>query len=78
MFRTLKIILGIFLIVVGLIALVTPLTPGAWLGLVGLELVGFGFLIPKRIRKLWKAHAVEEVSHGNADRQSKKLQAKSE
>ncbi len=36
----LKKIAGFFLILIGFIALVTPLTPGAWLALVGLELLG--------------------------------------
>lgn len=45
--------LGVILVIVGLMALVTPLTPGAWLALIGLELLGFGFLIPKRVRSLW-------------------------
>ncbi len=31
---------GILLIIVGFLALVTPLTPGAWLLFVGLELIG--------------------------------------
>lgn len=47
---TLKKILGALLVIVGVLALVTPLTPGAWLGLIGLELLGFGFLIPRPIR----------------------------
>lgn len=38
--RILKIIAGIALIVIGFVALVTPLTPGAWLMFVGLELIG--------------------------------------
>lgn len=36
----LKKILGIFLIILGLIALVTPFTPGSWLAFIGLELLG--------------------------------------
>jgi hypothetical protein len=52
--RILRIIGGVLLVIIGIAALVTPLTPGAWLGLIGLELLGFGFLIPKKIRRLWK------------------------
>lgn len=52
MWRVLRIALGIFLVVFGLFALLTPMTPGAWLGLIGLELLGFGFLIPQKIRDL--------------------------
>ncbi len=46
----LKRVLGGVLIVIGLAALFTPLTPGSWLALIGLELVGGGFLIPKKVR----------------------------
>ena len=41
----LKFLIGICFILIGLIALVTPLTPGSWLALIGLELIG--------IRTLW-------------------------
>lgn len=54
MLQIFRIILGVLLVLVGLFALVTPLTPGAWLGLIGLEMLGLGFIIPKRIRNLWK------------------------
>ncbi len=40
----LKKIIGVILVIIGLFALVTPLTPGAWLGLIGLEMLGFGFI----------------------------------
>ena len=46
--KVLRIITGIILVIVGLIALFTPITPGSWLALIGLELLGFGFLLPKR------------------------------
>jgi len=39
-----KKVLGIFLIIVGLLALLTPLTPGSWLALIGLELLGVRML----------------------------------
>jgi hypothetical protein len=35
-----KKIIGIILIIIGLIALLTPFTPGSWLALIGLELLG--------------------------------------
>lgn len=38
--RVLKKVLGVLLIIVGLFALVTPFTPGAWLIFVGLEAFG--------------------------------------
>jgi hypothetical protein len=50
---TLKKILGVFCLVFGLFALVTPLTPGAWLIFVGIELLGLTFLLPHPIRSRW-------------------------
>jgi drug/metabolite transporter (DMT)-like permease len=49
MLRTLKIILGIFLILVGVLALLTPLTPGSWLALIGLELLGSRILLERKL-----------------------------
>ncbi|RJP43857.1 hypothetical protein C4587_02525 [Candidatus Parcubacteria bacterium] len=43
---------GVFLIVIGLAALLTPATPGSWLILVGLEIFGFRILFWDKI-KLW-------------------------
>jgi hypothetical protein len=45
----LKKTIGVILIIIGLAALVTPFTPGSWLALIGLELLGFGFLLENRI-----------------------------
>jgi hypothetical protein len=58
MWKALRITIGIILLVIGIIALVTPLTPGAWLGLIGLELLGWGFLIPKPARDFWEKSSV--------------------
>ncbi len=41
-------VLGVILIIAGLVALLTPLTPGSWLALIGLELLGLRLLIEKR------------------------------
>jgi hypothetical protein len=35
-----KKVIGVILIIVGLAALLTPFTPGSWLALIGLELLG--------------------------------------
>jgi len=51
---TLKKIIGVILIVLGLVALVTPFTPGSWLALIGLELVGFGFLLENKLGRALK------------------------
>jgi hypothetical protein len=41
-------VLGVILIVIGLAALLTPLTPGSWLALIGLELLGVHLLVFRR------------------------------
>lgn len=43
---------GIVLVVIGFLALITPLTPGAWLIPIGLWLLGFKFLFWKKT-KTW-------------------------
>ncbi|MBN1392429.1 MAG: hypothetical protein JW947_06450 [Sedimentisphaerales bacterium] len=45
----LKKTIGVILIIVGLAALLTPLTPGSWLALIGLQMLGWGFLLENRI-----------------------------
>ena len=37
--------IGIICIILGFLALITPLTPGSWLILIGLEILGLGFLL---------------------------------
>ena len=44
---------GIILVVIGLTALVTPLTPGSWLIFIGFEFLGFRILLFDRL-KFWK------------------------
>ncbi len=46
--------IGVILIVWGLIALVTPFTPGSWLAIIGLQMVGLGFLLENRIGRAIK------------------------
>ena len=48
-----KKVLGVILIIVGLVALVTPLTPGSWLLIIGLELLGIRILFFNPL-KFWK------------------------
>jgi len=43
--------LGIILIVLGFLALITPFSPGSWLMLIGLEILGFGFLLKGRLSR---------------------------
>jgi len=47
--RSLKIVFGVLLIVLGVLALLTPLTPGSWLALIGLELLGLRILLERKI-----------------------------
>lgn len=52
--KTIRLVVGIALIVIGLLGLVAPIIPGIPLLFVGLELAGIGFLIPGVVRKLPK------------------------
>jgi uncharacterized protein YqgC (DUF456 family) len=45
-----KKILGIFFIIVGFLALITPFTPGSWLIFVGLGLLGVHFAFFEKIK----------------------------
>ncbi len=63
--KPIRMALGLVLIVLGLLALLTPFTPGSWLALIGLELLGLRLLFEKklfswlkepyrsRLRKIW-------------------------
>lgn len=53
LFLTLKKTAGILLIIIGIAALITPLTPGSWLIFVGLELLGLRLLVHNGLRKYW-------------------------
>ena len=44
-----RIVVGVLLMIVGLAALFTPLTPGSWLILVGLEVLGLRILLRKKL-----------------------------
>ncbi len=45
--------IGIILILVGLAAFFTPLTPGSWLAIIGLELLGIRILFFDKL-KFWE------------------------
>ncbi len=47
--KPIRIALGLILIVLGLLAAVTPFTPGSWLALIGLELLGARILFEKKL-----------------------------
>ncbi len=48
-----KKVVGVILILVGLAAFFTPLTPGSWLAIIGLELSGVRILFFDKF-KFWK------------------------
>ncbi len=47
--RTLRIILGIVLIILGVLAALTPFSPGSWLALIGLEILGLRLLFQRKL-----------------------------
>ena len=58
----LKKALGIFLILLGLLALITPLTPGAWLAFIGLELLGFRLAFYQKFKEWWRKKRAKNTS----------------
>ena len=61
----LKLLIGLLFITLGLLALVTPLTPGSWLVFVGLEFIGIRILAWRRFvewgrRCMGKGSAAED------------------
>jgi hypothetical protein len=47
--KIIKTVIGVVLIVLGLVALLTPFTPGSWLALIGLEFLGLRVLLRDRL-----------------------------
>lgn len=47
--KVLKKALGIILIILGLLALLTPFSPGSWLALIGLEFLGIRMLMERKL-----------------------------
>jgi hypothetical protein len=47
--RVFKIVLGLLLVLIGVLALLTPLTPGSWLALIGLEILGLRILLERKL-----------------------------
>jgi len=44
--------LGVLLIILGLLALLTPFSPGSWLALIGLEILGVRVLLERKFSSL--------------------------
>ena len=47
--KIVRITVGVILVILGLVALVTPLTPGSWLAVIGLEFLGLRVLLRNRM-----------------------------
>jgi hypothetical protein len=71
--KLLKKILGAVLIIIGLLAFLTPLTPGGWLLFVGAELLGIEMLSQRRLRetyvkmRAWLSSKKTEQSQDSTD-----------
>jgi hypothetical protein len=50
--RVARTILGVVLIILGVVAALTPFSPGSWLALIGLEILGLKMLLPRKLRSL--------------------------
>ena len=50
--RVARIVLGIVLMILGVLALLTPFTPGSWLALIGLELLGLRLVFQRKLLSL--------------------------
>ncbi len=48
--KTFRRVIGVILILIGFISLVTPLTPGSWLIVIGLEIIGVRILFLDKIK----------------------------
>lgn len=47
--KILKIALGVVLIILGVVAVLTPFSPGSWLALIGLEILGLRLIFQRKI-----------------------------
>ncbi len=61
--KILRIILGIILMVLGVLALLTPFTPGSWLALIGLEILGLRLVFQRRILSIIPARYRQKVKN---------------
>ena len=49
-----KKVVGVVLIILGLLALLTPFTPGSWVIFIGLEFLGLRSIFSDRWNNFWK------------------------
>jgi hypothetical protein len=50
--KGLRIALGVLLIILGILAALTPFSPGSWLALIGLEILGLRILLQRKLLSL--------------------------
>ena len=58
-----KKLIGVIVIVFGLIAMITPVVPGAWVVIIGLELFGVKLLYLDKIKAWIKKHSTSSLSN---------------
>ena len=58
-----KKLIGIICIILGFLALITPATPGSWLILIGLEILGLGFLLDGTLSRFLKGKNKERFEN---------------
>ena len=61
--KIVKIPIGIICIILGFLALITPATPGSWLILIGLEILGLGFLLEGTLSRFLKGKNKERFEN---------------
>jgi hypothetical protein len=59
--RSIRIVLGVVLIILGLVAALTPFSPGSWLALIGLEILGLRILLQRKFLSLLPAEYRDRV-----------------
>jgi hypothetical protein len=59
--KSIRIIIGVVLIILGLVALLTPFTPGSWLALIGLEYLGLRVILQRKLISLLPAKYRDKV-----------------
>jgi len=59
--KGLRITLGIVLMVLGVLALLTPFTPGSWLALIGLEILGLRLVFQRKLLSVVPAKYRQKV-----------------
>jgi len=59
--KALRIALGIVLMALGVLALLTPFTPGSWLALIGLEILGLRLVFQRKLLSVIPAKYRQKV-----------------